>query len=47
MIREIALFWGLERHFCHEKRSSKKKSPVGCREPLAVAPLFLTLKMAV
>jgi hypothetical protein len=25
MVREIALFGGLERHFCHEKRSSKKK----------------------
>jgi hypothetical protein len=24
MACEIALFWGLEGHFCHEKRSSKK-----------------------
>jgi hypothetical protein len=28
---EIALFWGLEGHFCHGKRPSKKKVPFRLR----------------
>jgi hypothetical protein len=27
MLAEIALFWGFEGHFCHEKRPPKKKVP--------------------
>jgi hypothetical protein len=48
MVREIGLFWGLERHFYHGKRASKKKVPtVGCGESPALTPPFLNLKIAV
>jgi hypothetical protein len=48
MVWEIALFLSLERHFCHEKRPSKKKVTCGLRgtSPALALP-FLTMKMAV
>jgi hypothetical protein len=47
MAWEIPLVGGLERHFCHEKRSSKKKVTCKLGESSVLALLFWEMKMAV